>query len=410
MVKNTNLVHEVVSVILKAIDPYEKTVEHLKNVENPEGKIFLIAFGKSSLKMAQAVLDLFKIEKGVVVTNEEVEKLKVPNVEYIKGGHPLPNENSVKAAEKAIDILKSADEKDLVIVMISGGGSALFESPKVSLDELKNVSDLLMKDGATINELNLVRKALSKVKGGKLPSYTSAKMISFIMSDVVGDDLSVIASGPTYYEKIEALEVLDVLKRHGVEISETLRNAITSGEKIEKKEVEHILVASNKDACLAAKSFLEKRRYRGVYLGSSIQGEAREVAKVLGGIYTDAYFKKSDFAPPVAFVSGGESTVTVKGKGMGGRNQELTLAMLPLIAKKGITFFSFGTDGIDGHSSAAGAIVDGSSLERAKELGLDYMDFLSKNDSYSFFKTLSDLIVTGPTGTNVTDVQVAIID
>jgi glycerate 2-kinase len=403
------LVKNLISTILKAIDPYEKTLQHLKKIEKPSGKLFLIAFGKSSVKMAKAALDLFKIEKGVVVTNEEVKNLTAPNIEYIQGGHPLPNENSVKAAEKAIEILKMAGKKDLVIVMISGGGSALFESPKVSLDELKSISDSLMKAGATINELNLVRKSLSKVKGGKLPSYTSAKMLSFVMSDVVGDDLSVIASGPTYFEKINPLEVLSVLRRHNVNVSNSLKAAIMNDEQSDKREVTHVLIASNRDACLAAKSFFNSHGYNAVYIGSSIQGEAREIAKVLGGMYTDAYRRKSDFTPPVVFVSGGESTVTVKGNGMGGRNQEMALAMVPIIAGKKITFLSFGTDGIDGYSPAAGAIVDGDTFKRAKELNLDYEDFLKRNDSYTFFKNLSDLIVTGPTGTNVTDVQVAIV-
>ncbi len=408
--KNKKLIEKLISTILKAVDPYEKALEHLKKVKKPAGKVYLIAFGKSSLKMAKAALELFEVEKGVVVTNEEVENLRNSNVEYVKGGHPLPDENSVKAAEKAIKILKSANEDDLVIVMISGGGSALFESPKVSLDEMKELTDSLMKAGATINELNLVRKSLSKVKGGKLPSYTHAKMISLVMSDVVGDDLATIASGPTYPTEIEPSTVLKVLKKYGVDISKSLERAVTKVDKPTRKAVKHILIATNRDACLAVKSLLERQGYKSVYLGSSIQGEAREVAKVLGGVYTDAYARKNDFNPPVAFVSGGESTVTVKGKGMGGRNQEMSLAMVPIISGKKITFFSFGTDGVDGRSPAAGAIVDGASLQRSFQLGLNYMDYLDRNDSYNFFKTLSDLIITGPTGTNVMDVQVAVVD
>ncbi len=406
---NHDLVNGLISYVLKSVDPYERTLEHLKEIRRPNGKIFLVAFGKSSVKMAKAALDVFEIEKGVVVTNEEVKKSENPDVEYIKGGHPIPNESSVIGAKDAIEILQCAHDEDLILVMISGGGSALFEYPKVDLDILKNVTDSLMKKGANINELNAVRKSLSFMKGGKLPSYTRAKMISFVMSDVVGDDLAIIASGPTFSQHVDLKMSLEILEKYKVALPKMAEDTTLNEEEREQKDVEHVLIATNKDACLAAKEFLEKKGLKSVYLGSAIQGEAREVAKTLGGIYVESLRNRSDFLPPIAFVSGGETTVSVKGNGKGGRNQEMALAMAPIVAGKDITFLSFGTDGIDGHSSAAGAVVDGTTLERARRSRLDYRVFLDGNDSFNFFDKLSDTIVTGPTGTNVTDIQIAIV-
>ncbi len=410
MNRNRELVNDLVSYVLKSVDPYDKTIEELKKIDKGTGKTYLVAFGKSSVKMAKAALDVFEIEKGVVVTNEEVKESENSRIEYIKGGHPIPNKNSVKGAKCAIEILKNARDVDLILVMISGGGSALFEYPKVELDVLKGVTDSLMKKGADINELNTVRKSLSFVKGGKLPSYTRANMISFVMSDVVGDDLATIASGPTFSQRVGQKMALEILEKYGINLSKKVRDMMLN-EKKEKtrKDVKHVLVANNRDACLAAKKFLEVKGLKGVYLGSAIQGEAREVAKALGGIYVETVKRHNDFTPPIAFVSGGETTVSVKRNGKGGRNQEMSLAMTPIIAGEDITFVSFGTDGVDGHSPAAGAIVDGTTLERARKSGLDYRVFLDNNDSFSFFDKLSDAIVTGPTGTNVTDVQIAIV-
>ncbi len=408
--KSRELVQRLVSHVLKSIDPYEKTLEKLKDVKRPYRKVYMVAFGKSSLKMAKATIDSFDIERGVVVTNEDVSENKNPTIEYIQGGHPFPNEKSLEAAERAIEILRKAREDDLVLVMISGGGSALFEYPKVELETLRNITKSLMESGASIDELNVVRKALSFVKGGKLPNFTRASMISFVMSDVVGDDLKTIASGPTFYQDVHPEDAFKIFEKYGIGISLTVKNAIKSDENIQsRKPVEHVIVASNRDACTAARDFMSYEGYRTLYLGSAIQGESREVAKALGGIYKEIESRHTEFTPPIAVISGGETTVTVKGNGMGGRNQEMALSIVPIIAKKKILFVSFGTDGIDGHSSAAGAIADGTSMERAQNVGMDYRQFLNENDSFHFFERLDDLIVTGFTGTNVMDVHVALI-
>ncbi len=401
-----SLINAMIVSILKAIDPYQKTKEAVKFVGKPRSRLFLIAFGKSSVKMAKAVMDTFDVEAGVVSSYEDADVKRKGNVEFIRAGHPLPNEKSVEAAEKAIELLRRTKESDTVFVMISGGGSALFESPTIPLSNLRNLTDTLMKKGADIKELNTVRKAFSKVKGGKLLAYTPACVYSFIMSDVVGDDFGAIASGPTYFQNTRVQKAESILKKYGIDLEIPASNDLL----LKFPKVDHILIASNRDACLAVAKVARENGYNAYYLGSSIQGEARESAKVLAGIYSDTYEGKNDFETPAVVISGGETTVTVRGRGRGGRNQELCLAMVPYIASKNMTFFSFATDGVDGHSSAAGAVVDGTTLERAEKMGMNYRDFLEENDSYSFFDALSNTIMTGPTGTNVMDVHVAIIE
>jgi glycerate 2-kinase len=387
---------------IKSVDPYKITLEKCKAVK-PGKKHFLVAFGKASLGMSRAILDCFNIESGVVSTNEN-DLPSRGKIEYFSGGHPFPNAESVKAAKRAIEIMKSATSEDLVIFAISGGGSALFEYPKVDLEILNGITKKLMNSGADIQELNTVRKVLSYVKGGKIAGFTKARIVSFVISDVIGDDLSTIASGPTYPQSTNVEDAIAIMEKYKIKVP-----SFQKDDAVSRNNVEHVIVASNKDACNQARKFLKDVGYDSIYLGSAIQGEAREVAKVLGGIYTEVERGNSDFKKPIAIVSGGETIVTVKGNGKGGRNQELALAMVEIIKGKNITFASFGTDGIDGNSPADGAIVDGQTFDMVKALGIDSKDYLARNDSFTFFDKLSLALITGPTGTNVMDVQIALI-
>jgi glycerate-2-kinase len=387
---------------IKSVDPYKITLEKCKAVK-PGKKHFLVAFGKASLGMSRAILDCFNIESGVVSTNEN-DLPSRGKIEYFRGGHPFPNAESVKAAKRAIEIMKSATSEDLVIFAISGGGSALFEYPKVDLEILNGITKKLMNSGADIQELNTVRKVLSYVKGGKIAGFTKARIVSFVISDVIGDDLSTIASGPTYPQSTNVEDAIAIMEKYKIKVP-----SFQKDDAVSRNNVEHVIVASNKDACNQARKFLKDVGYDSIYLGSAIQGEAREVAKVLGGIYTEVERGNSDFKKPIAIVSGGETIVTVKGNGKGGRNQELALAMVEIIKGKNITFASFGTDGIDGNSPADGAIVDGQTFDMVKALGIDSKDYLARNDSFTFFDKLSLALITGPTGTNVMDVQIALI-
>lgn len=397
-----NTLKKIVLETIKSVDPYKMTKE--KCTMAPGKRNFLVAFGKASLGMAKAISEVFEISAGVVSTNQNA----FPDngrIEYFQGGHPFPNAESVKAAKRAIEIIRSANEEDLVIFAISGGGSALFEYPKIDLEILNEITKQLMRSGADIYELNTVRKALSYVKGGKLAGFTKARIVSLVISDVVGDDLSTIASGPTYPQRINEEEAIAIMKKYKVKVPSFKKDDI-----LPRQNVKHVIVASNKDACESAKKLLKDAGYDSIYLGSAIQGEAREVAKALGGIYTEIEKGNSDLKKPLAVLSGGETTVNVKGNGLGGRNQEMALAMVEIIKDKKITFASFGTDGIDGNSPADGAIVDGKTFEMTKSLGFDPKDFLSRNDAFNFFDKTGLSIITGPTGTNVMDIQIAVVE
>ena len=300
-----------------------------------------------------------------------------------------------------------------------------FPAKGVRLSDKQQTTELLLKSGATIQETNTVRKHLSGIKGGRLAEKLfPSTVVSVIVSDVVGDDPESIASGPTVPDDTTFQEAFDVLQRRGIwfKVPESVRYHILTGRKGELEEtpksrssvfrrVHNIIVGSSKVACEAAAKALRKRRYRALILSTRIQGEASDVGRILSGMALDIRRNQIPLSPPGAIIAGGETTVTVHGKGQGGRNQELALASaLSLGSMRGVLFASIGTDGVDGPTNAAGAVVDGTTLERGLKRGLDAQDFLEDNNSYPFFKRLNDLIVTGPTGTNVNDMMIAIVE
>ena len=384
---------------------------------NQFNHIYLAGFGKASIKMTEALLSLVKIDEGVVVSNVDFNGFN-SRIKYIKGGHPIPDEGSIAAGRKVLNLLEKIEEDDLLFVLISGGGSSLLEYPLVSLEDLKETTKLLLSSGASIDEINVIRKHLSLLKGGKLLKRCKGRVVSLIISDVVFDSLDTIASGPTYFDSSTFRDAMDVILKYGLinKIPESVKEIIYKGMDGEVEEtlkendeslnrVDNFLVATNYDLCIELKNYFDKKGINSVYLGSSIQGEAREVAEVFGGIAWEAYHKRLYFKKPLIFILGGETTVTVKGNGKGGRNQELSLAVTPYLSKTKSLFVSFGTDGIDGNSPSGGAICDSNTAKRAESLGLDYRVFLDNNDSFTFFNKLNDTITTGPTGTNVMDVM-----
>jgi len=396
-------------------------------------RIYLIAFGKAAERMAQSVLDVLSgaaspvnVSYAVVVTKEFKGTLP-PFVKKIAGGHPIPNEQSVLAGEEILKLAKETTDRDLTLVLISGGGSAMVESPLVPLKDLQSVTKVLMESGANIEELNTVRKHLSNIKGGRLLAQLKGTTISLIISDVIGDRLDTIASGPTYFDETAFKDALDIVHKYGIEgkLPESVITILRKGasgelpetlkkEEFYKKNVQNVLVATNFDAGNKAVEYLKSRGYSVLYLGSSVQGEAREVAKVFGGIAQDAdvgrlLINGHAVNTPLAVVFGGETTVTVKGNGIGGRNEEFVLAVLPFLSRANAVIASIGTDGIDGKSDAAGAIADSDTLITAKKVGIDYVAFLKNNDAHHFFECMGGLIFTGHTGTNVADIGVLIV-
>ncbi len=430
------VVLRLVDVGIKSADPYTAVARHLKvtsesdvvvagDVFRPRS-IYVVGFGKAACAMAKAVEDVLgdRITAGVVSVPKAVaEKCKLSRVEVVGAGHPLPDEGSIRAAERALEIVSEAGEDDLVIVLVSGGGSALFEKPAddISLSDLVKTTELLLKCGATIHEINTVRKHISLVKGGKLAKAAyPAKVVSLIISDVVGDDLGTIASGPTAPDKTTFSDAYRVLRKYGIwdSVPESVRRYIERGLKGLEPEtvkpgdpvfekVRNVIVASNIEALTEMKSVAEKLGYNAIVLTHMLQGEAREVGRVVASIALSAKRSGVPIKPPAVILLGGETTVTVRGSGKGGRNQELVLsAAQDISGNHGIAIASVGTDGIDGVTDAAGAIADAHTVERAQSIGLDPHEYLMNNDSHTFFKKLGDCIYTGPTGTNVNDIIV----
>lgn len=391
------------------------------------GKIIVVGGGKASGNMAEALEEILgdMITGGVVNVPEEMApKYHTRKIDLVEAGHPLPTEAGVRGAERMIDLVSNLGPRDLVICLLSGGGSALVTLPadEISLDELRETTQWLLKSGASIQEVNAVRKHLSRVKGGQLVKAAHpARAITLLVSDVVGDRLDTIASGPTSPDSTTFSDALAVVEKYGIaekvpgNILKRLKGGAGGkvpetpkpGEKYFKNTFYEIL-ASNADAVEAAVGVGKSRGFNVLTLTTTMQGEAREVGAHLAAVARGEAGKP--VSRPALLISGGETTVTVKGEGVGGRNQEFVLSAAIGISGLGnVAVTSFSTDGIDGPTDAAGALADGFTLERAKRLGLDSKAYLKRNDSYSFFKELGDLLVTGPTETNVMDVTCLVL-
>ncbi|MCC6009650.1 MAG: glycerate kinase [Fervidicoccaceae archaeon] len=406
--------------VKKRIRVHNKTVYIDSYSFTPE-KIHVIGFGKASYRMLKGVVDVLgdKLHGGVVIHNGE--PARTGKVEVLRGDHPIPGNNTLSASRALLSYIESnVSENDLTIVLISGGGSAMFEVPEegVTLESLSEVTRLLLGSGSDIYEINTVRKALSKVKGGKLLRYLRGNIVSLIISDVVGDDPSVIASGPTVpEEKGIACRAIGVLKRRRIwdEAPSDVRNYLTKscdearfefvhGNEVIKKIV-NIVIASNYGSLRRMKDKAGSLRYNPIILTPYMAGEAREVAKMLAALIKSSVQLEEPFQPPLALIAGGETTVTVRGKGIGGRNQELCLALLHELRNLRGKYVAvcIGSDGIDGNSPAAGSIITNDLYAYAVSQGLDPEEYLENNDSYTLFEKLGCAIITGPTGTNVND-------
>ena len=377
-------------------------------------RLYLIGFGKASVGMAQAVCDAVPIKRGVVITNDPKAMLPHLCVTVVHGDHPLPDEHSVTGAERILEVVHQATEKDCVIVLISGGGSSLFCQPRVPLADLQKTIDLLLRSGASIDEINCIRKHLSLVKGGLLVTHTKAVMISLIISDVVHDPISSIASGPTSPDFTSFSTAKDILQRYRLwgMIPSSVQDLIDRGiigavpETLKEKDsafdtVFNFIIANNERACQGALKKARELGYEAWILTTTLTGEASFL-----GTYLVERVRKSLSSGATAFITGGESIVRIHGAGVGGRNQELVLGCVEEIAGSDIVVASFATDGIDGTNTAAGALADGNTRSRAMQHNLCPSRLLKENDSYRFFHSLGDTLQTGLTGTNVMDIQI----
>ncbi|MFN3479443.1 MAG: glycerate kinase [Thermodesulfovibrionales bacterium] len=435
---------EIFYAALKAVDPYFaiKIYADKIRVSYQKGdfkRLFIVGFGKAAYSMAKAMEDNLGdlVDSGIVITkygHANNSRFKIQDSKYFslqpsafsifEAGHPVPDENGLIGTEEIIRLLKKADKNTLVVCLISGGGSALLVSPYegISLAEKQEITELLLKSGADINELNTVRKHISKVKGGRLAEIAyPAKVISLILSDVIGDRLDVIASGPTAPDRTTFNDALKILEKYGL-IDKAPRSIIEVLEKGTKglipetpkegnkifENVENIIIGSNRIALEAAKKKAEELGFHAEIISSEVRGEARDIGRWLADIARTKRLNSSNRLN--CLISGGETIVTVKGNGLGGRNMELALSFaMEIEGTDRITLLSAGTDGTDGPTDAAGAIVDGKTIRKAKAIGLNPEEYLNDNDSYNFFKKIGELFITGPTGTNVMDIQIMVI-
>jgi glycerate-2-kinase len=417
---------------LKAVDPYEavrarKDILADKFEKGGFRRIYLLGFGKAACPMARAVEEILPVDRGIVITKYGhcYEEFKPEASEVYEAGHPIPDQKGMDATNKLLDMVQNLDSETLIVCLVSGGGSALLTSPLegITLQEKREATDLLLRAGADIFELNTVRKHISCVKGGRLAQILyPAKVIALILSDVIGDKLDVIASGPTAPDSSSFSDALRVLRKHNLtdELPESIIETLEKGSggmisecmregDICSRNVENIIVGCNRIALEAGKSKAGSLGYHREILSSELTGEASEIGGWL--VSRAKEIRKAVPGEKVCIISGGETTVTVRGSGKGGRNTELALsAAMALDGMKGFTFLSAGTDGTDGPTDAAGAIVDGDSIQTARELGMDAREYLQNNDTYTFFRETGDIFVTGPTGTNVMDIQIMLIE
>lgn len=389
--------------------------------------IYVIGGGKASGSMAEALEQVLgnSITNGLVNVPRS-SKNKTDIIKLHEASHPIPDEAGVEGTRRMLKIAEQAKEDDLVICLISGGGSSLMPLPrgKISIADKKKITNALLKCGATINEINTVRKHISDFKGGWLAKKAyPATILNLILSDVVGDPLDFIASGPTVPDSTTFGDAVKVLEKYKLwdRTPASIRKVLSDGEKglIPEtpkagdeafKKAHNVVVGNNRLASLAACEHSKLRGLNSLLLTAILEGEARQVGTVLATIAREVVSSGNPVKKPACIVAGGETTVTVTGKGRGGRNQEIALAAaMKLGDMDGVVIASLTTDGVDGPTDAAGAIVDGKTLARASRKGLVPERFLADNDSYNFLSKLGDLVLTGPTGTNVNDVSVIIV-
>jgi glycerate 2-kinase len=402
---------------LAACNPAVCLPRHLP--KPPLGRTVVVGAGKAAASMAQAVEKHWPGPLSGLVVTRYGHGLPCRDIEVVEASHPVPDAAGERAAARILAAVQGLGPNDLVLCLISGGASALLAlaAPGLTLADKQQVNKALLKSGATISEMNCVRKHLSAIKGGRLAAAAyPAKVVSLVISDVPGDDVSVIGSGPTVADPTSFADARAVLKKYGIEPSPAVAARLASADETPKPgdprlaSTTTILIARPQDALEAAATVASASGHRPVILGDSLEGEARDVALVHAGIARQIVNNGQPQPPPVALISGGETTVTVRGAGRGGRNAEFLLALVvALDGHRAIHAIACDTDGIDGTEDNAGAIAGPDSLARARAKGLDAKAMLADNDGYGFFAGIGDLIVTGPTRTNVNDFRVILV-
>ncbi len=408
---------------LAAADPLHIVPRHLP--EPPKGRTLVVGAGKAAASMASAVEKHWPKNKplsGLVITRYG-HGLPTKRIKVIEAGHPIPDASGEAAAKEIFVEVRKLGPDDLLLALVSGGGSSLLSLPVAGLEmaDLKAVTKELLLCGATIQEINTVRKHLSAIQGGRMAAVCESPIRALIISDVTGDDPTHIASGPCAADPTTYNDALEIISRYQVKTPASVMDILNKGNegRLEEtpkmgdsvfRKVENRVIATAHNSLIAAAKYFRKQGVKAVDLGDTITGEAHEVAKVFGGLVRQIRKYGDPWKPPVALISGGETTVTVKGNGRGGRNTEFLLSLaMDLNGLKNVYALSCGTDGSDGTENNAGALITPDTLKRAVDRGVKADKLLATNDSYSFFEALNDLVVTGPTRTNVNDIRIILV-
>lgn len=400
--------HRIINRALKDALPDEAVKEALSRLDLP-GEITLVSVGKAGWAMAAAAKASLgeKVRRGVVVTKYDHSQGALEGIDIYEAGHPVPDENSFKATRAAIELVKPLGEGDTVLFLVSGGGSALFEQPLIDPEELQDVTRQLLACGADITEINAIRKRLSAVKGGRFAELCApAKVVSIILSDVLGDRLDAIASGPAAPDACTCETARAIAEKYDLKLSEKARGLLDQETPKRLDNVESHIIGSVRQLCASAARAAEELGYKPQVLTAGLCCTARDAGSFLA---TMAQYH-ADTKESLAFICGGETVVKLTGHGLGGRNQELALAAAPIIAgMRDTCVFSVGSDGTDGPTDAAGGYVDGGTLDTLKQKGISVDAVLADNDAYHALGACGGLITTGATGTNVNDVSVVLI-
>lgn len=380
-----------------------------KNKSRRNGRNYLVAIGKAAWQMASKAVAMLgdHLEQGIVITKYDHVKGMIPGVTCYEAGHPIPDSNSYAATEKVLEMTSDLTENDSVFFLISGGGSALFEKPLITEKELGDITGQLLSCGANIQEMNTIRKRLSAVKGGRFAEHCMpAQVYSIVLSDIIGDPLDMIASGPAYPDCSTSQLALEIMHKYQLKLSDYAQQLLGKELPKELMNVETKICGNVRELCLAAKEACEKAGYKAEILTDCLDCEAREAGAFLGAIAVS----HQNTAESLAFIAGGETVVHVTGTGKGGRNQEIALAASEKIAgMKETVIFSVGSDGTDGPTDAAGGYCDGETKARLEAQGMSIYEKLQSNDAYHALECVDGLIKTGATGTNVNDVAVILI-
>ena len=389
------------------------------------GPLFLLAVGKAAWPMADAAHEALgdKIERGVVITKYGHSRGELGGaIDIYEAGHPIPDGNSYRATEAALDMVSEIGESDTLILLLSGGGSALFEKPLIPAAEVADLNGQLLSCGADISEINTIRKRLSAVKGGRLAEACRGSIYQIILSDVIGDRLDMIASGPAAADSSTCDDAMAIVSKYGLSLSDAAKACLSKETPKSLSNVESEIVGSVRLLCESAANVATQLGYKAEIMTDSMDCEASDAGKMLAKLaieWTDHHNNNNGLAAsngnsksnaPRAFIYGGETVVHIKGNGKGGRNQELALSAANEIeGLENVLIFSLGSDGTDGPTDAAGGIVDGQTATKLREKDISIEEIMANNDSYNALKEVDGLIMTGPTGTNVNDVSVLLV-